>query len=49
MKIFKFLFSGWFMGVLLIVFAYAIGYATFVENDSGPVAARIIVYNAKWF
>ena len=37
------------MGVLLIVFAYAIGYATFVENDSGPIAARIMVYNATWF
>jgi cytochrome c-type biogenesis protein CcsB len=49
MKLFKFLFSGWFMGVLLIVFAYAIGYATFVENDSGPVAARLVVYNTTWF
>jgi cytochrome c-type biogenesis protein CcsB len=37
------------MGVLLIVFAYAIGYATFVENDSGPVAARLVVYNTTWF
>jgi len=49
MKIFKFLFSGWFMGILLVVFAYAIGYATFVENDHGAVAAKIIVYNTTWF
>ena len=49
MKIFKFLFSGWFMGVLLVVFAYAIGYATFVENDYGAIAAKVSVYNARWF
>jgi len=49
MKIIKFLFSGAFMGILLIVFAYAIGYATFVENDYGPVAAKLLVYNARWF
>ena len=49
MKIAKFLFSGAFMGILLLVFAYAIGYATFVENDYGAVAAKVLVYNAKWF
>ena len=37
------------MGLLLVVFAYAIGYATFVENDSGAVAAKIMVYNTTWF
>jgi cytochrome c-type biogenesis protein CcsB len=49
MKIFKFLFSGAFMGILLLAFAYAIGYATFVENDYGAVAAKVLVYNSKWF
>ena len=49
MKIIKLLFSGAFMGILLLVFAYAIGYATFVENDYGPIAAKVLVYNAKWF
>ena len=49
MKIIKFLFSGAFMGILLIVFAYAIGYATFVENDYGAIAAKVLVYNATWF
>lgn len=37
------------MGILLLVFAYAIGYATFVENDYGPIAAKVLVYNATWF
>ena len=37
------------MGLLLVVFAYAIGYATFVENDGGAVAAKIMVYNTTWF
>ena len=37
------------MGILLLVFAYSIGYATFVENDYGPITARYMVYNARWF
>ena len=37
------------MGILLLAFAYAIGYATFIENDYGAVAAKMLVYNAKWF
>jgi cytochrome c-type biogenesis protein CcsB len=49
MKFFKFLFSGTFMGILLIVFAVSIGYATFIENDYGSVTAKLLVYNAKWF
>ncbi len=36
-------------GMLLILFAIAIGFATFVENDFGTVAAKSKVYNAKWF
>lgn len=49
MKIFKYLFSGMFMGILLIIFAAAIGYATFVENDYDPMTAKMVVYNARWF
>ncbi len=49
MKFFKFLFSGAFMGMLMIAFATAIGYATFVENDYDAITARIAVYNAPWF
>ena len=37
------------MGMLLLVFAIALGYATFVENDFSPVTARQIVYNSWWF
>ena len=33
MKYLNYLFSGAFMGMLLIAFAMAIGYATLVEND----------------
>jgi cytochrome c-type biogenesis protein CcsB len=49
MKFLNQLFSGWLMGVLLIVFATAIGYATFIENDYGAEAAKIMVYNSSWF
>ena len=49
MKFIKFLFSGTFMGILLIVFAVSIGYATFIENDYGSVTAKLLVYNARWF
>jgi len=36
-------------GVLLFIFAIAIGSATFIENDFGTETARAIVYNAVWF
>ncbi len=49
MKLFKFLFSGAFMGVLLTVFAIVIGYATFIENDYDAISAKLIVYNTTWF
>ncbi len=49
MRYLRFLFSGAFMGILLILFAAAIGYATFVENDYDAVTAKMVVYNAKWF
>ncbi len=37
------------MGVLLIVFAFSISVATFLENDFGTEAAKVLVYNAFWF
>ncbi len=49
MKITRFLFSPVFMGILLIVFAMAMGIATFIENDFGPAASRSFVYETKWF
>lgn len=49
MKAFKFLLSGILMGLLLIIFAVSIAYATFIENDYDAATARMLVYNAKWF
>jgi cytochrome c-type biogenesis protein CcsB len=37
------------MAVLFIVFALAMGVATFIENDHGTETARAVVYNAWWF
>ena len=37
------------MAVLFIVFAMAMGVATFIENDYGTETAKAIVYNAWWF
>jgi cytochrome c-type biogenesis protein CcsB len=36
-------------GILLLMFAISIGYATFIENDFGTLAAKSAVYNATWF
>lgn len=44
-----FLFSMLFTGVLTVIFAISIGYATFIENDYGTVTAKILIYNARWF
>ncbi|WP_421918280.1 cytochrome c biogenesis protein CcsA [Marinifilum sp.] len=48
-KLFNFLFSMQMMGVLLVLFAFSIGAATFIENDFGTPAARALVYDARWF
>ena len=48
-KIYSFFFSMTSMGVLLLSFAASIGVATFIENDFGTSAARVLVYNATWF
>ncbi len=37
------------MGVLLLVLAFSMGIATFIENDFGTNAAKALVYNAWWF
>jgi cytochrome c-type biogenesis protein CcsB len=37
------------MIVLLFVFAFSTGWATFIENDYGTEGARCLVYNSKWF
>jgi cytochrome c-type biogenesis protein CcsB len=48
-RIQKILFSMTLTGIMLLVFAFAIGYATFIENDFGTAAARVVIYEAKWF
>ncbi|WP_295054197.1 cytochrome c biogenesis protein CcsA [Sulfuricurvum sp.] len=37
------------MAALMLIFAVAIGYATFIENDYGSMSAKADVYNARWF
>lgn len=37
------------MAVLMLVFAFAVGYATFIENDYGTITAKAEIYNARWF
>ena len=48
-KYFDIFFSMKFSGALLLVFAAVAAFATFIENDLGTNAARVLVYNAKWF
>ena len=48
-KIYSALFSMLTTSCLVIIFAVAIAYATFVENDYGTETAKILVYNAWWF
>ncbi|WP_428738759.1 cytochrome c biogenesis protein CcsA [Sulfurimonas sp.] len=37
------------MAVLMLIFAFSIGYATIVENDYGTMTAKAEIYNATWF
>ncbi len=48
-KIWNILFSTRLMAVLYIVFAAAMGIATFIENDYGTETSKALVYNSKWF
>lgn len=48
-KFIGFLFSMQFTGTLLLIFAAVIGTATFVENELGTLAARLIIYDSRWF
>ena len=38
-----------FTGILIVIFAISIAYATFIENDYGTITAKILIYNAWWF
>jgi hypothetical protein len=35
--------------VLFVLYATAMGFATFIENDYGTTTARTLIYNAFWF
>jgi len=48
-KIIDFVGSMKIMAVLMLIFAVAIGYATFIENDYGTMTAQAVVYKARWF
>ncbi|HCY43255.1 MAG TPA: cytochrome C biogenesis protein [Prolixibacteraceae bacterium] len=48
-NIFSFLFSMLFSVLLLMMFAIAIAYATFIENDYGTATAQVLIYQAWWF
>jgi cytochrome c-type biogenesis protein CcsB len=37
------------MAILFIVYAAAMGVATFIENDYGTQTAKALIYNAWWF
>ncbi|MBL4593528.1 MAG: cytochrome c biogenesis protein CcsA [Flavobacteriales bacterium] len=43
------LFSTKLTAFLLVVFSFAIGYATFIENDYGTAASKALIFNTKWF
>ncbi len=48
-KIKDILFSMQLTGILLMLFAIVIGFATFVENDFGPETSKYLIYNSLWF
>jgi len=48
-KILNFFFSFPFMGFLLLVMAFSMGIATFVENSFGTEAAQGLIYKSLWF
>jgi len=48
-KLIRFFFSMSFNGVLLLVFAFTIGLATFIESSYGTPAAQSLAYRATWF
>ncbi len=45
----KILFSTRLTGIVLLVFAFAMAIATFIENDFGTETAKALIYGAKWF
>jgi len=37
------------MSILILLFAFAIGYATFIENDFGRATSKALVFSSWWF
>jgi len=37
------------MSILILLFAFAIGYATFIENDFGRATSKALIFSAWWF
>jgi cytochrome c-type biogenesis protein CcsB len=48
-KTLNFFFSFPFMGFLLLVMAFSMGIATFIENGYGTEAAQALIYKSFWF
>ena len=48
-KFFKYLFSNQLMALLFIAFPTAMGIGTFLESFYSTTAAKIWIYNARWF
>ena len=48
-KILNILYSTRLMAVLFILFATAMGVATFIENDFGTQTSKALIYNTWWF
>ena len=48
-KILRFLFSNKLMAFLFIAFPTAMGVGTFLETFYSTTAAKIWIYNARWF
>jgi cytochrome c-type biogenesis protein CcsB len=48
-KIYNSIFSTTAAGLYLLVFAAAIGIATFIENDYGTSSAQELIFRARWF
>ncbi|RUM44990.1 MAG: cytochrome C biogenesis protein [Hydrogenimonas sp.] len=48
-KLFEYILSMHSAIILMLVFAFSIGAATFIENDYGTQTAKALVYNARWF
>ena len=48
-KIIKFLGSMQVMSLLILIFAFSIGFATFIENDFGRSSSKALIFNTWWF